>query len=118
MAIAPAFAAGEQPVLASKRHHAVILPMAARRVRSLSLPFAAVSIRRAPFWRSYPPMLKPVDPHDGSEGIDGSASAVGLVGVVHADFGGFGEWSERRGVLPAAGMVIRDVHGVAGSTES
>jgi hypothetical protein len=63
-------------------------------------------------------MLKPVDPHDRLEGIDGAASAVGLVGVVHADFGGVGEWLERRGVLPIARVVLCDVHGVAGSTES
>ena len=72
-----------------------------------------VSIRRSPFWRNRSRMLKPVDPHDGLEGIDGAASAVGLVGVVHADFGGFGEWPERCGVLPVAGLVVCDFHGVA-----
>ena len=78
-----------------------------------ALPCSQVSIRRSPFWRNRSRMLKPVDPHDGLEGIDGAASAVGLVGVVHADFGGFGEWPERCGVLPVAGLVVCDFHGVA-----
>lgn len=63
-------------------------------------------------------MLKSVDPQIRSEGLDGNASAVRLVGLVHADFGGFGEWPERCGVLPVAGVVVCHVHGVAGSTQS
>ena len=63
-------------------------------------------------------MLKPIDPHRCLEGIDGTASAVGFGGVVHADFGGFGERLERCGVLSVAGLVVRDVHGVAASLVS